>query len=104
MGERLLICCQHVTAIITGSGSIHKILIGSRMQMMEERVSQSTAEKRGRPKITSRLRSFTTFPWTTLFLITFTARNRTTRALVLPVAQIGARLDPRIGSQSAVAS
>jgi photosystem II stability/assembly factor-like uncharacterized protein len=80
-----------------GLGSIHKIPIASRTPMTEARVSQLTAEKRGRPKTTSRLRSFTTFPWTTLFHITFTARNRTIRALALQAGQIGARLGQQIG-------
>src|ERR1700704_5024643 len=104
MAEKLLICCQRVTAITTDSGSIRKILIGSRTPMTVAQVSRSTAEKRGRPKTTSQPRSFTTFQWTTLFPITFTARNRTIRVLLLQAGQIGVQSGQQIGSQSAAAN
>ena len=100
MAGKLSICCPHVTEIITDSGSIRKIPIGSRTPMTVARASQSMAEKRGLPKITSRLRSFTTLPWIMPSLITFMARNRTIRASVSRAGQIGGRLDPQIGSWS----
>ena len=56
------------------------------MPTTEARVSQSTAAKHGRPKTTSRPRSFTTSLWTTRSLITFTARNRTIRTSASPAA------------------
>src|SRR4030095_11366737 len=104
MEEKLLICCQHVTAITTDSGSILKILIGSRTPMTEARGAQTYADKRGRRKTTSQPRSFTMFPWITRSLITFTARNRTILVLVLQAGQTGARSAPQIGSKSATGS
>src|SRR6266542_2464108 len=98
MAEKLSICGPRGVAIITGSGLIHKTLIGLRTPMTEARVSQSTAGKRGPPKITSRLRSFITFPWIMLSPTTFTARNRTIQVLELRVGQIGAQSGPQIGS------
>src|SRR5207247_1658342 len=62
----------------------------SQMSVTVAPVSQLTAAKIGRPKTTNRLHSFITLLWTTRFPTTFTARNRTTRMSVSPVARIPA--------------
>ena len=79
MAARLSIFFRRVMAIITGSGLIRKIRIGSATRTTAAPASQSTAAKPGRRKTISRPRSFITSRSTTRFRITFTARNRTTR-------------------------
>src|SRR5437764_435051 len=79
--RRHSISCRRVMAIITDSGLIRKIRIGSATSMTAAPASRWMAARPGRHKITSRRRSFITSRLTTLIRITFTARSRTTRML-----------------------
>ena len=91
-------------AIITGSGLIRKIRIGSATPTTAAPVFRSMAARPGRRKTTSRPRSFITSRPTMRFPITFTARNRTTRMSASRAGARGRNHGAETGSSPAAAS